>query len=898
MIVGGSAVGAVAESIRVVVVDAETKEPLPGAGVQIEGTYVGDATNGEGKCEIRNQKPGTYVLLVQYVSYVTRRVEGVVVRPSAGVDVKVELEPETISLDAVRVEARANRESEKVLIMEQREAVVPSISLGAQEMSRKGIGDAQAAVSKVSGVSKQEGMKNVFVRGLGDRYNITLLNGFPIPSEDPEYKNISLDFFSSDVMQNVSVSKVFTGRQNGNVAGAIVDVSSKELFDQYSFGVSASVGANRSLMLDRFVRQDGVGYFGFAGTAHPERIDNKTFRFGNMLVPRGVAVPLNHSYGISGGYRWEFGEGRKHSFAFYAVGAHNSHYGYSKTEVRSAVFDETSGAKETQNQEGEKFSIGAQQIALANVTLRLFKRYQIAYNLLYVHSSDQYVSELSGFHSERYADVDEHGSVGFLRRQQVNDNRLLTNQLLTMWELIPKLNLTVGASYNMVRGNEPDRRESNLSYWGDGVYNETKGDSQRRFFSKLTGSDLNINAAISYILPDRTESGKSKVEVGYTGRLLAQTDFAGNNYALIFRNYPLSGEFKEYPFDLQYQNGMPGALLAKAIKEESYHVGKAIHGAYVDASYQLGSKFNLSVGCRYDNVVMAVDYVTLVDGSGKNTLRNDFWLPSLNLRYDPTEAHTLRLGVSKSYTIPQDKEISPFEYINIGFTSKGNPELKPARSYNIDLRWDYTFNSADYVALTGYYKRILDPISRINIPGSGNKLGYDNVSDVADVAGGELEVRATPMSIVAGKARHELLIGLNAAYIYTTQRILTANMDRRSSMEGAAPLVGNADLTYRVTLPNVQISTALVGGYFFDRIYTIGMWGYADIIESGRPELDLVFSAKFWKSLSISFKARNLINPAVKLTRQFAGEREPFVLERGYKGRSFSLGVSYSLNPR
>jgi hypothetical protein len=37
----------------------------------------------------------------------------------------------------------------------------------------------------------------VNVRGLGDRYNSTSLNGLPLPSEDPEYKNIALKFFST-----------------------------------------------------------------------------------------------------------------------------------------------------------------------------------------------------------------------------------------------------------------------------------------------------------------------------------------------------------------------------------------------------------------------------------------------------------------------------------------------------------------------------------------------------------------------------------------------------------------------------------------------------------------------------------------------------------------------------
>lgn len=888
---------ALAENIRVKVIDAKTKAPLPGAAVQIEGTYIGEPTDGEGNCVIRNQKPGTYVLLVQYVAYEPKRVEGVVVQRNLGADVSIELAPESIEVDAVRVVAQANRESEGVLVAEQREALVPSISLGAQELSRKGLGSAQAAVERVAGVSKQDGVKNVFVRGLGDRYNLTLFNGYPIPSEDPEYKNISLDFFSSDIIQNVSVSKVFTGRQNGNVAGAIIDISSKELLKRYGFSVNASLGGNAALTAKRFVRQDGVGYFGFASAAHPKEVGRDVYVFENKLEPSRVAVPLSHSYGLSGGYRWELDEG-KHSLALFAVGSYSSDFSYTKSVVRNAVFTASREARVTQDQEGEKFSSTIQQLALFNATARLARRHQLEYNLLYVHSSNQYVSEMLGSHAERYADADEYDYRGFMRRQQVNDNQLLVSQLAGKFELIPNLNFNVGTSYNMVIGNEPDRRESNLSYQGNGFYHETLGDSQRRFFSKLFGGDLNLTASFSYILPDKFDSRKSKVEVGYVGRTLAATTFAGNNYAPHSGRQKLQGNPVDFPFDGYYLDGTHGKMNVNAIPVESYKVGKNIHGAYVDASYQIVEAFNIAVGCRYDHVLMGVIYNTLVDGEGENELQQSFWLPSINLRYDPSESHTIRMGASRSYTIPQDKEISPFEYVNIGFTSKGNPKLRSATSYNVDLRWDYLFNSSDYVALVGYFKHILDPISRINIAGSGNKLSYDNVSKNAQVAGGELEVRATPLRTTAKDAQHELIVGLTAAYIYTTQRILTASVDRRTNMEGAAPLVGNLDLTYRVALPKVEFSLALVGSYFFDRIYTIGMWGYSDIIEQGRPQLDFVFSTKLAKAWSISVKGRNLINPPIKLTRQFAGSSEPFLLERGYKGRSFSLGVSYSLGPR
>src|SRR5690606_29961793 len=103
-----------------------------------------------------------------------------------------EMSSDDISLQEVEVVARANRESENILLMEQRQALLATQAVGARELSRKGIGDAQAAVAQVSGISRQEGVKNVFVRGLGDRYNVTLLNGFAIQSEDPQYKNIAL----------------------------------------------------------------------------------------------------------------------------------------------------------------------------------------------------------------------------------------------------------------------------------------------------------------------------------------------------------------------------------------------------------------------------------------------------------------------------------------------------------------------------------------------------------------------------------------------------------------------------------------------------------------------------------------------------------------------------------
>lgn len=105
-------------------------------------------------------------------------------------------------------------------------------------------------------------MKNVFVRGLGDRYNATTFNGFSLPSEDPEYKNISLDFFGTDVIQSVGVNKAFNAGGSSDVGGATIDIVSKELIGGGNFGIGISGGLNTQTLTADFLKMDGVDFMG------------------------------------------------------------------------------------------------------------------------------------------------------------------------------------------------------------------------------------------------------------------------------------------------------------------------------------------------------------------------------------------------------------------------------------------------------------------------------------------------------------------------------------------------------------------------------------------------------------------------------------------------------------
>ncbi len=89
-------------------------------------------------------------------------------------------------------------------------------------------------------------------------------------------------------------------------------------------------------------------------------------------------------------------------------------------------------------------------------------------------------------------------------RQQVNDNLLLVNQIMTNWGLTDRLSVNAGASYNMVRGYEPDRRINQITRNETG-YGLVGGNTQFRTFSSLTENDLNLRAGVVYRLKDDWE---------------------------------------------------------------------------------------------------------------------------------------------------------------------------------------------------------------------------------------------------------------------------------------------------------------------------------------------------------------------------------------------------------
>ena len=873
-------------TIRGTVLDAVTAEPLVGTMILIEGTDIATLADVDGGFTISNITPGRVVISTNYLGYEVFRQE-LIVEADKEITMQIPLHSEGISIEDVVVVAQINRESENVLLSGQRDAIVAIQSVGAAEMSRKGIGNAEAAVAQVSGVSRQEGVKNVFVRGLGDRYNATFLNGFPLPSEDPEYKNIALEFFGSDIIQSIGVNKSFGASNNGDVGGAVIDIRSKELIGAQALSISLDGGVNTEAVGAKNFLRDGVSYFGHSKPGQPSE---GRFDFPNRLDPTRVKTPLNHSYGISGGKRWQLGE-RRDPLSFFVVASHGADYSFTDEAVRKGTAD---GENITQDQKGQKSSIGINQLLLGNAQIRLDRRHSIEYNFMMVHDNDQYVGQYQGYYYEVNQGTDN--GEAFVRRQQSNDNLLVTHQLTSRIALSERLRLDLGVAYNSIKGVEPDRRENYLYKLDDGRWVLSGGNRQKRFYSRLDETDLNLKASVSYKLKEGLDIEKSNVTLGYRGRIV-DDGFRATEYNI----GATSGFFSLDDIRLdQIYNGANFAAgnftMAKG-KENRYDVTKTIHSGYIEATHQLSERLAGSVGFQVDMVDQKVDYDVDSRLPGSESIDKLYWLPSLNLRYDITKEHSLRLGLSKSYTLPQSKEIAPYQYINIGFASEGNPNLKPSDNYNADLKWDWYPSSSELVSLGVFYKRITDPIGRVDIGGSAGLLSYDNIAPKADVAGVEFEMRKNIFNTTTIRQNmRRLSLGFNASYIYSALDFTAENTEvRTTGLEGASPWLVNGDLSFNWSSGERALNLSLVAGWFSDRVHTLGTRGYKDTVEEGVVTMSFVSSYRLNKWVTLKLKAGNLLDPAHRLTRAFVTRDGGLTLGEYRKGVDVSLGLSIDL---
>lgn len=883
-------------------------EPLVFANVLIKGTTIGTSTDDFGKYSI-SLKPGNYTLIINYLGYETKEFP-ITIKANQTVTINHTLEASGVQLQDVVVVHTISKESESALLNEQQKSVEIKQSIGAQELSKKGVSDVAAAVTKTTGISKQEGSGSIYVRGLGDRYNSTSMNGLPVPSNDPEKKNIDLGIFSTDIVEYVSIDKVYNSRMYGDFAGGNIDIMSKDYNGSgfLAFGIKSAVNTN-AVSNKNFRLQDGPSLLGFHNSSVPSNVLS-SYNFNNSLNPHKES-PWASGLSLTGGKRFNLGEISR--LSLFASVSFDNEYTAIKNGIARSVNAEGVATKDFNKY--ESFGYNTNTTGLFNLGFKINNDHSIKYNSVFINSSNQSLKEYNGF----IADVTQED--GFVRRNEYVKNSIFINQLLGQHKYKERYAANWGISYNQVNGDMPDRTTNTLkrNNTNDFVIANNSASDNQRYYQKLTEDEYAVNLSGDYKFAKKEDEFKGKITIGYNGKYKSR-DFEAtqfnfkinaltpgatttiidpNNIDAYFNQTNFSNEY----FTINTYNG--GVNSPNALDPQTYSGLQIISSAFGSVEYQFSKKLFAVVGLRSDQIYQRVKWQTQVDPIGdKNYFTKVGVLPNISAKYELNEKQNLRFGASKTYTLPQFKETAPFIYEEINQQKIGNKDLYPSDDYNFDLKWEYFPKSEEVFAVTAFGKYIQNPMNEVTIASSSNDISYVNTGDWGYATGIEFEAKKILFNQSNEAMNKNLSAGLNISYMYTNQELdnekvanetafNTTFTDKTASFSGASDLLVNADISFlkewKKTERNLMATVAF--STYSDKIYAIGTQGRGNIVEKSIGSLDFIIKSKLTKNLGIGLSAKNLLNPDFKMVQE--NPNSDITIQSFKKGINTSLSLNY-----
>ena len=887
-------------------------EPLPFANIIIKGTKQGTSTDENGKYSI-TLKPGSYTLVIGYLGYETKEIPFTIKANEKKV-INHTLEASGVQLQDVEIVHIVSKEKESALLLEQQKAVEIKQSIGAEEISKKGISDVAAAVAKTSGISKQEGSSDIYVRGLGDRYNSTTLNGLPLPSNNPSTKNISLDIFSTDIVEYIGIDKTYNYKNYGDFAGANVDIVSKTYKGSGMIEVGTGTGFNSNAMSqDKFYLQDGPNFHGFSN----EPIPNNPLAAYNFTTSwdKQATTPVNGSFYLRGGDSYNIGSSK---LSFFVNASFDNGFNYKEGVRRGSVNTQAIAVKDFYRKAYE-YSTGSN--AMANINLKINNNNNIKFNSMFINSTSQKHEEFSGI-LDAFGPAQNGG--GFVRRSTFDRTFLLINQLLGEHKFGERLVFDWGVSYNKMTNIIPDRMQNTIIpfTWDDPnsrlVASDVNQSDNHRYYQEMSDDEVAGNFSLSYKFGKKDDNSyKGKFIAGYSGRY-KDINFDATQINLfvtrsLFASQPtvdlnyLDGYFNQTNLDAGFfslRTFRGNVTNPNALKPQNYNGQQIISAGYGAVEYQFTPKLFVIGAFRTEFIIQDIFYDTSLK-SGKTLFDTMEYMPSITAKYEVNEKQNIKFAASKTYTLPQFKERAPFLYEEVGQSYIGNPFLYNSTDYNFDLKWEMFPKNGEVVSFTGFAKYIQNPINQVTIASATNDISWVNSGDKAVGLGIEGEWRKNIISIENNTTdeKTNLGFGLNVSYLITNQdlnseKVVSENpgmnvdfTNSDSRLTGASDLLINSDISFnREFKKDKSLTATLAGGYFSDRIYALGVTGKGDLVDSDVFTLDFILKFNLSKNIGIGFSAKNLTDPTIERKQDI----QNVVVDSYKKGRNFGLSVKYS----
>ena len=884
-----------------VVIDQTNAIPLPGVPIESVGAGYVTYTDLDGRYDLE-LPAGEHRLRIALGGYAEQIVDVEIV-PAAVTEVQVSLTTnrfaEEVAVVASTLEAQSSTAAAQMMLRMRAPSVQDNI--GAAEMRSNNDSDAADAMSRVTGVSVVDS-QSVFVRGLGERYSNTTLNGATLPTTEPDRRVVPLDLFPTGLIDSVQVSKTYTPDKPSQFAGGLVEIIPLKFPNETAWEFSMG-GAHNSITTGR----SGLGYpgarpwNGFAGGSRrlpagfPDRkvirggrftsdelgflqsdLERLGESFDNVWDPVAQDQPMDQSYsGLFGGRFGKLGvvATLRHSQTsqitdeertFYKVGAgggverFNGPYDFDQTRFASTVG------------------------GVGNLAYQLGPNHRLSLDNFYTHVGTDETRIFEGFNSD--ADNDIRNQRLFFVEEQIRSHHVGGDHLFPN---ASNSRLDWKVAFSRADRAEPDLREVLYEFdpAREAFVLADESQSGLRQFNDLADDSLEFNLNWAALmenwagLPTQVKFGTSYID--------RTRDFLSRR--LRFVPTGTRGLDLSRPAEELFTPGNVGENFQ--LKEETrptdqYDAAQETLSAYGMVDVPLAVRLRLVAGARVENFRQQVDtydpFARAVFGDTpiiRAELDNTNVFPAVNLVYSVRNDQNVRVGFSQTVNRPEFRELAPFEFTDVvgGRATVGNPDLRQSLIQNVDVRWElFPGTGEEVVAASFFHKNFDNPIKRIVEPTAQLRTSFTN-ADSARNTGFEIEGR---------KAFGEYVF-VGANYTFVDSEVTLDEAARQVQTSLVRPLAGTSRnlVNTMFEVSNAGYSGRLLLNFLDDRISDVGSLGLPDIIENARNSLDFIFAKRF-RQVSFRFAVSNLTDA-------------PYVFQQGGQDqRAFKLGrtVAFGLS--
>ncbi len=836
-------------SIRGAVFDKGSGEYLPGVTIILNGTTIGTLTDLDGKFNLK-VNPGTYTLKASFISYETRILTDIKVK--AGEVLVLDdlfLLETTYELSEVTITARAVRNTENAILTLKRKSANVMDGISAGNFRKTGDSDAASSMKRVTGLSV-EGGKYVYVRGLGDRYTKTILNGLDIPGLDPDRNTLQLDLFPTSIIDQIIVYKSFTAELPADFTGGVIDIGLKDFPEKKQGNISFSAGYNPEFHFNsNFLSYEGgkTDFLGFDdGTrAIPATSDIPLFSevVGNPSGAKGLRYRK-----ILAGFSPVMSARRQASFMDYGIGLSLGNQiagekvtvGYhvalsykSSTEYFAGAEYGRYGLSSDPNvyemdvrefQKGDYGTLGVLWSGLAGFAVKTaHSKYRI--NLLHLQNGESRAGIFDYTGSDQGSDFS-----GFQHNLDYSE-RALSNLLLggkhtfgASWEAEWKLSPTFSTM------KDPDIRFTRyIGVPGNYVINTESGFPER-IWRDLREVNLSGTADIRKSFQMLKRKSELKFGAAYTYK---ERDFSILNYAFNIRKLTLTGDPDElfnpdnlWPKGGNITTGTTYDAPFIPVNPNQFNAVTQNMAGYASVEFSPFRILKTIVGLRFENYMQRYtgqDQLGTRVLDGEKVLSNAGFFPSLNLILGLTERQNLRFSYARTIARPSFKELSYAEIYDpiSGRTFIGglfrdandvagveywNGRLVSTDIHNLDLRWEWFPAPSQTISVSGFYKYFINPIEIVQYATLAGAFQPRNVGN-GEVLGAEVELRVgleplwktlESFSISANLTWTRSGIKLSATELESRQQNARTGqkVSEYREMAGQAPFIINCGLSY------------------------------------------------------------------------------------------------------